>query len=59
MQKRDPYGREEATMLPPPGGACNFTLSAMAERVHSVARDGLPSEDCEKPECLVDRVHAL
>lgn len=45
-------------MLPPPGSFCNFTLRADAPPTfHSVPRDGLPSDDCEVAECVVDAVH--
>lgn len=56
--KRDQFEREEATILPPPGNLCNFTLKPDAPpTTHSLFRDGLPSADCEIAECVVDAVH--
>lgn len=49
------------TILPPAAFPCNVSLRqpqhGLSDLLHLIGHDGLPSVDCENPDCLVDSVH--
>ncbi len=48
------------TILPPPAVPCNVRLTPHYDGPsHFVTKSGLPSLDCEHPECVVSAVHRL